>query len=220
MCLPMLQPTHIHAHHHFNLMYCYLISHVCTFNFSAMRKKNLNHLYFFVCLFVFSFIFMILWCLFFFYYLFLIKRNRFSVFACLSLFYLYKTSKMDSSISAEEDIKNINNRLWKKTHHISILIFLLYHKFSQSVSQYAFNSNGRHKLFPIRVVNHIYFWEKKATFSCHTISWCCVQFLFASMIIFQLCHLHCLLLTLYHVYCSITDALRGGVYLTLPRTFI
>lgn len=161
MCLPMLQPTHIHAHHHFNLMYCYLISHVCTFNFSAMRKKNLNHLYFFVCLFVFSFIFMILWCLFFFYYLFLIKRNRFSVFACLSLFYLYKTSKMDSSISAEEDIKNINNRLWKKTHRISILIFLLYHKFSQSVSQYAFNSNGRHKLFPIRVVNHIYFGKKK-----------------------------------------------------------
>lgn len=139
MCLPMLQPTHIHAHHHFNLMYCYLISHVCTFNFSAMRKKNLNHLYFFVCLFVFSFIFMILWCLFFFYYLFLIKRNRFSVFACLSLFYLYKTSKMDSSVSTEEDIKNIkniNNRLWKKTHRISILILLLYHKFSQSVSMH------------------------------------------------------------------------------------
>lgn len=35
-------------------------------------------------------------------------------------------------------------------------------------------------------------------------------FVFAITIIFQLCHRHCLILNLYHVYCSISCALRGG----------
>lgn len=75
-----------------------------------------------------------------------------------------------------ENIKNINNRLWrkkKKIRNTADLLPNLVVSHILSTSQYAFNSNGRKLITPPQS-SQSYLFFFKVTFSCHPISWCSV----------------------------------------------